>query len=746
MTISSSLSDIFISLGLNVQGDKGRMLLSRVEADVSQGILSSVNYQASAQINSIPNQLIGPNNPVDLISSNLGPLDIRNNLQGTINTLIYNDIETLIINSIRTNINDIYGNTSRVAVNFNSILPAITVALSPIILSSIGDALDNFTRELFSGNNPVHQIVNNISSQFSSFGIGALDRIQSENVKNLANKHLGLAAQFDVNNESNLEKVIKGGEGYRDPESKYPTSEYSDTSDTNKLAQGDVEQTIVVDKNKDRMKGAILPGGMSFDQPESSYNAEYPHNKVIQTESGHIIEIDDTPGSERLHVYHKSGTFIEIDSVGNLVKRTKGSDYSVIDCNGKISIQGKADISINGACNIYIGNDANIEVGGDTNLVCHNDTSVSTGGKLNLSAKEEINLVSDVINLQATTIQDKSLNRMTYSKVSNSFHEEEFNVQSKKIDISSEEFKLFSKDNLHIKSESDILINPENDLHLRAGNDYLLDADDYYTDQNKSRRATTSKESLRAIDIPLGTMDGRKHSIPVEITDPVPVSKKDSYSLFIEEPGYSLEEYENTKTSIINSGIATSSEIVSNPEPLETFDGGSQQTMAITGDEDIRNRTSLPGNYQLSPHFTLASLSTDCAVSKYKINSRELSFGEIAFNLQNLALNVLEPIYGIYPKMIITSGYRSRESSSRTSQHPLGMAADIQFIGLPKSEYFDVAKELVRVLNYDQFILEYSSYANNPWIHISYSSKTNRKQVMTFYNHRKKGDGLLKLM
>ena len=35
---------------------------------------------------------------------------------------------------------------------------------------------------------------------------------------------------------------------------------------------------------------------------------KYPFNHVHETESGHIIELDDTPDYERIHLYHRTGT------------------------------------------------------------------------------------------------------------------------------------------------------------------------------------------------------------------------------------------------------------------------------------------------------------------------------------------------------------------------------------------------------------------------------------------------------
>lgn len=39
---------------------------------------------------------------------------------------------------------------------------------------------------------------------------------------------------------------------------------------------------------------------------------------TLETESGHLIELDDTPGDERIKVTHRTGTFIEIDKDGTM--------------------------------------------------------------------------------------------------------------------------------------------------------------------------------------------------------------------------------------------------------------------------------------------------------------------------------------------------------------------------------------------------------------------------------------------
>lgn len=62
-------------------------------------------------------------------------------------------------------------------------------------------------------------------------------------------------------------------------------------------------------------KGSVI-------EPESKYKAKYPYNNTMTTRSGHLLEFDDTPGSERVQIYHKSGSYIEILPDGTIVTKS----------------------------------------------------------------------------------------------------------------------------------------------------------------------------------------------------------------------------------------------------------------------------------------------------------------------------------------------------------------------------------------------------------------------------------------
>lgn len=114
--------------------------------------------------------------------------------------------------------------------------------------------------------------------------------------------------------------------------------------------------------------------GKEWSEPKTPYGAKYPHNHVYESESGHTIEIDDTPGRERLHRYHRSGTNEEIHPNGSRVLKIVRDNYTVILRNNNIHIDGWTNVTMDKACKILVnkdkegGNHFDIHVGDNANL------------------------------------------------------------------------------------------------------------------------------------------------------------------------------------------------------------------------------------------------------------------------------------------------------------------------------------------------------------------------------------------
>jgi len=749
--LENNIFNKIIALNLNIPNPILRAVISRVAEVGAVDIVKQVTQASNKQLTDIPKNIIGPINPVDITNSNNSPTTISNNIDGIIQQQLLAQTTDKIVTKLQSQLRLSLPTDKLGIINFDALAASLVQGITPAVGKTITTAVSGFADSIFGRGQKPKTTTNNIETLYSTLPPEeALFKTDELFVSSAATSALEEAKRFDINSTENKEKLEVLDKGFTDPNANYPTKEYAGISETNKLAQGDSRGTIVQEKNSNRMKGAKLPGGEAWDEPESAFRGAYPYNKVTQTESGHIIEVDDTPGSERLHIYHRSGTYIEIDANGSMVKRTKGSSYEIIDRNGKISIAGRADISVNGACNIFVGNDANIEVEGDVNLTCHNDITAQAGGTFNLSAVEEFNIASGNVNIEAYyTMNQKATTLNMHSKENMHMRSNaDIKVQATNLfDFVSDTIYTHAKGAINLKSGSNTNIDSGDKIDLLASNNINLDGSQVHNNSGNAGPASESQESVIAGSSNIGVIAGRKDISDNDKNDPLVLSLADSRSIALEEETQSPEDSNSQKNLIISEGFANAADLSEPPTAVDSATVESEQQNFVEPDVKLKTVTQLPGNYNLSPNFTVEMLSSKAAVTRDPVRGHEkATYGEIIFNLQAIALNVLEPVKKIYPNMFVTSAFRDpgNASNAKTSQHPLGQGVDIQFKGITKKEYFEIATKLAKVLKYDQMILEYCSYANNPWIHVSYSVK-NRSQVLTFFNHKTHSQGLTQL-
>ena len=167
--------------------------------------------------------------------------------------------------------------------------------------------------------------------------------------------------------------------GFKDPNSKYPTELYIDIADTNLLAQ-ESAATHPSKEIKDTLDSWSTASGSAEQIASTQASAMYPTNHVFETESGHYVEFDDTAGNERIHLYHKMGTFIEIDSSGNVVIKTVGNVTNIVAGNMDTYVKGNYSVSAGGNIDIYAGKDLTEKVDGNVKItVAKNVESAITG-------------------------------------------------------------------------------------------------------------------------------------------------------------------------------------------------------------------------------------------------------------------------------------------------------------------------------------------------------------------------------
>ena len=213
--------------------------------------------------------------------------------------------------------------------------------------------------------------------------------------------------------------------GFLDPLGNYP--KYKDETDINRLAVNaednphptltlrkadrdlavgvaNVDATTVVDDTVDADDGKF------WDEPETSYNAKYPHNHVYETEGGHLREYDDTVGAKRIHERHASGTGYEIGDDGTKVTRVKKDNYTIVTADDYVHIQGESKATFDKGVRVKVnataetGNNYNIEVGakanvtievqdGDINLISQlGDVNLKAGKNMNIDVAQALNI------------------------------------------------------------------------------------------------------------------------------------------------------------------------------------------------------------------------------------------------------------------------------------------------------------------------------------------------------------------
>lgn len=494
---------------------------------------------------------------------------------------------------------------------------------------------------------------------FYEYFMGGVDKTNNNPAKNVDQTD---PAKFDIV-KANDPSIYSAKAGFSDPSGKYPL--YINEQDTSRLARKEnIANTIVQTKNDNRIKG-IESGSVKWDEQISPYNTTYPYNKVIQTESGHVIEIDDTPNSERLHVYHRTGSYVEFDNTGSRTTRIVGSSYEIVDCNGHIYITG--------ACNLTIGGNANVNVGGNLVATVNGDSNISVGGDTNLSVGSDLSAIAQNINLEAIAT-----------------------------------------------------------MNLRAGGQIAIDGSTVHLNDGIA--------SPSGLSVPV--LVANTNSKP----NPVPTKASDSKAVLFESEGDSKSGDLLIKEAVAN-GEISADEATKKPVEGETSDvNGENKTSIPSSCAEIASMDRYPDNLKLSPNFTLGQVSSHAAVSSATVKDQNgLTAAEIVCNLQGVCLNVLESVIKKYPNVFVTSGFRYPSSNAK-SQHPNGEAVDLQFHGISKADYYKIAADLAATLPvFDQLLLEYAVTTNNPWIHISCTRKSNRRQVMTFHNHKKYRDGLIDL-
>ena len=511
--------------------------------------------------------------------------------------------------------------------------------------------------------------------------------------------------------------------GFQDPNKQYPKSDYTGVSDINKLAVGDIShKSFNVKKNRKIDNIQLANSKQTWNEPDSAYGAGYPYNQVTETEAGHLIELDSTPGAERIHIFHKTGTYIEIDVNGSMVRKTVGDNYEIIDRNNLVYVKGAQCITVEGKTSILVKDDAKIQVEGDLSVTSHGNTLVQSAGQTSIISE----------NLRITAAKSFSL-----------VSEGPISMQGKGINFYSKGGDIVQKASGDFLMES----GRASTMSLNGGLETLI--------EGGTVKQQSGAVSIGQVDRPLDTLPEKKSPDKT----PIPLLQREviSKATFYHDAGD--EGSDTYKLSLEQQGLINNSIV---PKTVEGEALLSASTPLITvNDADINKFTFFPRSFILSNKdnriFTLDDMLKDGGL----VAQRGLTEKQIVYNLKQLTVNCLDPIKAKFPDMKINSVFRPvtstvTASNAETSDHGLGAAADIKFANTRFKDYRDIAQWIVQNIPHRQVILEYAFESGNnklrsAWIHIAFLTangtivKSTKPSVQTFANHASVSKSLVNL-
>jgi predicted chitinase len=490
--------------------------------------------------------------------------------------------------------------------------------------------------------------------------------------------------------------------GFRDPNNKYPLKTHIKEPDTNRLARGQSKGTVVQNKELNRALDIPIANGQGeFSEPKTSFAAKYPYNHVYESESGHIQELDDTPGHERIHLYHRKGTYYEIDPNGSKITHIVGDNYHIVDRNGCIYIAGECNITIGGKTNILCQADADIQVEGSANMVIGGNFDLGVAGNMTTTV--------------GGTYTVQSGGNMTHQ----------------------------SNSNMNSLSVGNMYHYAGGGLNLKASGYLAADASRIDFNNGNAQAAT----SVNLTPPPAGTVSTNVFEYLV-----APPSEGEQDMLIETEeewksaPG-KAKQLENEKQY----GPPPA------PQDAAPASGGTNNN-TVASCQVIYGMEEFTNDFKLSKNFTLGMLIDGGVNGQNRLRDQNgLTKQQIVCNLSQLCQNIYEPMLAILPGGIggygkqwkINSGYRISSNipagGVSKSDHMLGRATDLTLLPYDSTKAqrnYEFASQIEKILPYDQIIMEYMPNGSN-WIHVSYRGTkdgdtagggVNRKMAFTMYN------------
>ena len=220
-------------------------------------------------------------------------------------------------------------------------------------------------------------------------------------------------------------------EGFTDPNNTYPVA--INVSDVHENARGSI--TALSPAARDSIRKVSIPSadfdgfeiatvgsnlavaqsnGGTFDEPlvvNGTYKPTYPNNHVYNTESGHLLEFDDTTDQKRIAITHSAGSYQEYSNDGTYVSHVVSKMFEIVSSDKSSLCEGDVIETIDKSLKLKVnrlgasGNNYDIEIGEGANfniMVRSGSLNMNVNGNVNIFSNDDINMSSDNFRVDAS--------------------------------------------------------------------------------------------------------------------------------------------------------------------------------------------------------------------------------------------------------------------------------------------------------------------------------------------------------
>lgn len=173
--------------------------------------------------------------------------------------------------------------------------------------------------------------------------------------------------------------------GFEDRSGEFPRRDSKNSTGVNSRASGsspDARSTVGPRGPRVSSKVSQIATD-AVSEPSGYANPIYPYNSVKETLSGHVIEYDDTPGSERINIQHRTGSKVEILPDGSILVRSNNNSYDLVAGDKSVTVRGTVTIVVESNLNMRVKGDMNMQVDGDQNLLVQGNQNTEILGNRN---------------------------------------------------------------------------------------------------------------------------------------------------------------------------------------------------------------------------------------------------------------------------------------------------------------------------------------------------------------------------